>query len=208
MFVDAETIRYLWPEIILIVMASWIYLAGAFQPHRVWWTYFSLAVYGIVGYALLGAESSMWTTDVTPPPVSGPLRIDYMGFVLRCFAVLVGILFTLMGARGSNRNLTSEFLATVMVTGLMLVARANDLVLLFVSLELISIPTYVLLYLGRRDRANSEATIKYFFLSILSSALFLYGLSFLYGIAGTTTLIGEAGRASVQSVTIGRQCRG
>ena len=126
MFVDAETIRYLWPEIILIVMASWIYLAGAFQPHRVWWTYFSLAVYGIVGYALLGAESSMWTTDVTPPPVSGPLRIDYMGFVLRCFAVLVGILFTLMGARGSNRNLTSEFLATVMVTGLMLVARANE----------------------------------------------------------------------------------
>ncbi len=204
MFVDTETIRLLWPEIILIAMASWIYLAGAFQLQPVWWTCFSLAVYGIVAYVLLGAESSMWTTDVTLAGVSGPLRIDYLGFVLRCFAVLVGILFTLMGTRGSNRNLTSEFLATVMllVAGLMLVARANDLVLLFVSLELISIPTYVLLYLGRRDRVNSEATIKYFFLSILSSALFLYGLSFLYGIAGTTTLIGVAGQASVQSVTL------
>ncbi|MDP6723216.1 MAG: proton-conducting transporter membrane subunit, partial [Pirellulaceae bacterium] len=204
MFVDTETIRLLWPEIILIAMASWIYLAGAFQPQPVWWTCFSLAVYGVVAYVLLGAESSMWTTDVTLAGVSGPLRIDYLGFVLRCFAVLVGILFTLMGTRGSNRNLTSEFLATVMllVAGLMLVARANDLVLLFVSLELISIPTYVLLYLGRRGRVNSEATIKYFFLSILSSALFLYGLSFLYGIAGTTTLIGVAGQASVQSVTL------
>jgi NADH-quinone oxidoreductase subunit N len=204
-FVDTETIRLLWPEIILIAMASWIYLAGAFQPQRVWWTCFSLAVYGIVAYVLLGAEADMWTTDVTLAGVSGPLRIDYMGFVLRCFAVLVGVLFTLMGALGSNRNLTSEFLATVMllVAGLMLVARANDLVLLFVSLELISIPTYVLLYLGRRDRANSEATIKYFFLSILSSALFLYGLSFLYGIAGTTTMCGVAGQLSLQSVTLG-----
>ncbi len=202
MFVDIETIRLLWPEIILIVMASWIYLAGAFQPQSTWWTCFSLAVYAIAAYVLLGAEVSMWTTDVTLVGVSGPLRIDYMGFVLRCFAVLVGVLFTLMGARSSNRNLTSEFLATVMllVAGLMLVARANDLVLLFVSLELISIPTYVLLYLGRRDRANSEATIKYFFLSILSSALFLYGISFLYGIAGTTTMCGVAGQESLQSL--------
>jgi NADH-quinone oxidoreductase subunit N len=201
-FVDTETIRLLWPEIILIFMASWIYLAGAFQPQPVWWTWFSLAVYGIVAYVLLVAEASMWT-DPSLAGVSGPLRIDYMGYVLRCFAVLVGVLFTLIGARGSKQNLTSEFLATVMllVVGLMLVARANDLVLLFVSLELISIPTYVLLYLGRRDRANSEATIKYFFLSILSSALFLYGLSFLYGIAGTTTLCGVVDQASLQSVT-------
>ncbi len=205
MFVDAETIRLLWPEIILIAMASWIYLAGAFQPHRVWWTCFSLAVYAVVAYVLLGTESSMWMPETALRGISGPLRIDFMGFVLRCFSVLVGVLFTLIGTRGSNRQLTSEFVATVMllVAGLMLVARANNLVLLFVSLEMISIPTYVLLYLGRRDRANSEATIKYFFLSILSSGLFLYGLSFLYGIAGTTILIGTAGQASVQSVALG-----
>lgn len=210
MYVDSETIRLLWPEIILIAMASWIYLAGAFQPQRVWWTCFSLAVYGVVAYVLVGAESSMWAVDTTRAGISGPLRIDYLGFVVRCFAVLVGVLFTLLGTRGSNKNLTTEFLATVMllVAGLMLVARANDLVLLFVSLELISIPTYVVMYLGRRDRANSEATIKYFFLSTLSSALFLYGLSFLYGIAGTTTLIGAAGQASVQSVTLGGSAAG
>ncbi len=205
MFVDAETIRLLWPEIILIAMASWIYIAGAFQPHRVWWTCFSLAVYGVVAYVLLGTESTMWSAETALVGISGPLRIDFLGFILRCFAVLVGILFTLIGARGSSRQLTSEFLATVMllVAGLMLVARANDMVLLFVSLEMISIPTYVLLYLGRRDRANSEATIKYFFLSILSSGLFLYGLSFLYGIAGTTTLVGMMGQESVQAAAAG-----
>ncbi len=59
--------------------------------------------------------------------------------------------------------------------------------LLFVGLELISIPTYVLLYLGRRDRASQEAATKYFFLSILSGPV-LYGFSFLYGATGSTQL--------------------
>ena len=68
----------------------------------------------------------------------------------------------------------------------MLSAEAGDLVLLFVSLELISIPTYILLYLGRRDAACQEAAAKYFFLSILASAIFLYGLSFLYGTSAAT----------------------
>ncbi len=53
---------------------------------------------------------------------------------------------------------------------------------------MISIPTYVLLYLGRRDAASQEAPAKYFFLSVLSSAILLYGFSFLYGIAGSTEL--------------------
>ena len=64
----------------------------------------------------------------------------------------------------------------------MLVAGAGDLVLLFVGLELISIPTYILLYLGRRDAACQESAAKYFFLSVLASAILLYGFSFLYGV--------------------------
>ena len=67
----------------------------------------------------------------------------------------------------------------------MLVALANDLVLMFVGLELISIPTYVILYLGRGENLLESGT-KYFFLSVLSSALLLYGFSFLYGAAGST----------------------
>ena len=71
----------------------------------------------------------------------------------------------------------------------MLVASAANLVLLFVGLELISIPTYILLSLGRRDPASQEAAAKYFYLSVLSSAILLYGLSFLYGTTGTMQLL-------------------
>ncbi len=70
----------------------------------------------------------------------------------------------------------------------MLVASANELVFLFVGLELVSIPTYLLLYLSRRNPTTQEAATKYFFLSIFSSGLLLYGLAFLYGTTGISNL--------------------
>jgi NADH-quinone oxidoreductase subunit N len=71
----------------------------------------------------------------------------------------------------------------------MFVACANELLLLFLGLELISIPTYVMLYLARQDSGAQESAAKYFFLSVFSSALFLYGLSMVYGASGTTNLV-------------------
>ena len=76
----------------------------------------------------------------------------------------------------------------IMSAGSMLVAAANEMVFLFVGLELVSIPTYVILYLSRRDRSTQEAATKYFFLSIFASGLFLYGLTFLYGTTGVSNL--------------------
>ncbi len=70
----------------------------------------------------------------------------------------------------------------------MLVASANELVFLFVGLELVSVPTYLLLYLSRRNASTQEAATKYFFLSIFSSALLLFGLAYLYGLTGVSNL--------------------
>ncbi len=94
------------------------------------------------------------------------------------------------GVCGLQFDGTPEYVGSLLLTvaGLMLVTLAADLVLLFVALELISIPTYVLLYLGRRDAECQEATAKYFFLSVLASAILLYGFSFLYGVGGSTQL--------------------
>ena len=75
--------------------------------------------------------------------------------------------------------------------------------LLFVGLELVSIPTYVVLYLGKRGAAAQEATTKYFFLSMLSSAVLLYGFSFLYGMAGSTRIDAIAAAIREQSASTG-----
>ncbi len=205
MYVDLETIRLLWPELILVLLASWIYIGGTIQPSRFGWTLFSLAGYLISCFAILSGEAPLWHGGeaVSSNVGSGPLAVDFLGHVVRLFALGIGFLFALVASAAARRELASELLATLMllVAGLMLVARANDIVFLFVSLELVSIPTYVLLYLGRRDRATSEAAVKYFFLSILSSGLLLYGLTMLYGIAGTTTISGLHG--SIRDAMLG-----
>ena len=91
--------------------------------------------------------------------------------------------------RGARRQ-AAEYHACLLSSSpaLCLTGAANDLVTLFLALELISIPTYVLLYLPRTTRRAQEAAVKYFLLSIFSSALLLFGFSYLYGLAGTTNL--------------------
>ena len=72
------------------------------------------------------------------------------------------------------------------LAGVAMIGKVNDLVWLFVVLELVSIPTYILVATGRSQIIAQEAGIKYFFLGALSAAIFLFGFSYLYGAAGST----------------------
>ncbi len=192
--VSYETILRLMPELLLVIAACWIYVAGAFEaPRR-----------GGIGYAVLGlggAGCSLFIEYDQLVAVEraglaglayGPVTFDLLGYALRCLAVVLGFLLLALLARVEGQRPTAEALGSLLlvVAGLMVVATAADLIVLFLGLELITIPTYVLLVLGRRDRLSEEATVKYFFLSILSSALLLYGFSFLYGLAGSIRLDG------------------
>jgi NADH-quinone oxidoreductase subunit N len=77
------------------------------------------------------------------------------------------------------------------VSGMMMFLAANDLLVLFVALEVLSLPLYLLCGLARRRRLLSqEAAVKYFLLGAFSSAFFLYGLALLYGYANTVSLAG------------------
>src|SRR5262249_40063825 len=77
----------------------------------------------------------------------------------------------------------------ILIAGLSLLGAANDLITIFLALELISIPTYILLYLPRSGARPQEAAVKYFLLSIFSSAILLFGFSYLYGAHGKTNLM-------------------
>jgi NADH-quinone oxidoreductase subunit N len=83
-----------------------------------------------------------------------------------------------------------EYMAMILFSllGVLLTAAANDWVVLFFAIELVSIPTYVMIALSRTDARASESAVKYFFLGALSAAILAYGLSFLYGATGTTTI--------------------
>ncbi len=187
--VEWNTIRQLWPEVVLVAAATSIFVGGAFTRSRAWWAMMALVAYLAAG-AALAAQGPPWALEVAG--FTGPVTHDPMSLGLRWLGLVMGLVFTLTAARQAEPELAGEFFGCLMLVavGVMIAASANELVLLFVGLELISIPTYVLLFLGRKGRASGEATMKYFFLSLLSSALLLYGLSFLYGLGKTTLIAG------------------
>jgi NADH-quinone oxidoreductase subunit N len=189
---DYDTIKLLAPEIILVGVATLIYLAGAFA--RPGFRPLGLALAGLAGaaVALLATRDLHSGMFVYPPEaaLSGPLVIDLFGHTARWGILLAGGLLVLLADRPREERQAAEYTGSLLliVAGLMLAAAANDLILLFMGLELVSIPTYIVLYLGKRGAHAQEATTKYFFLSVVSSAVLLYGFSFLYGLGGSTRL--------------------
>ncbi|HET7701036.1 MAG TPA: NADH-quinone oxidoreductase subunit N [Candidatus Limnocylindria bacterium] len=83
---------------------------------------------------------------------------------------------------------SGEYYATLLFStlGAMTIALSTDLITLFVGIELMTIPVYVLAGMQRRDRFSNEAALKYFLLGAFSSALLVYGFAWLFGIAGST----------------------
>ena len=157
-----------------------------------------LALIGMVISAVFVAlQFDFLWREGTAPHSSGPLTIDLLSHFLQALISIVGVLWVLVASRTSEHKQPAEYLGPLLmlIAGLMTICVANELVLLFLALELVSIPTYILLFIGQRSGKSgaddaSEATVKYFFLSILSSGLLLYGFSFLYGLAGSTELSG------------------
>lgn len=178
-----ETLIYLLPEIILVGLATLVYVVGAFVDRPGLWT--PLAVAGLVA----SAGTLAVTHDAGPTGVL--LAADGLATLIRALALGAGVLLVLLGSQSAERQLAAEYVGSLLlaIAGVMLVGTAQDLVLIFLGLELISIPTYVLLYVGRGSSSVNEATAKYFFLSIFSSAILLYGFSFVYGIGGSTSLV-------------------
>ena len=79
-------------------------------------------------------------------------------------------------------------LALISASGAMLMGASNDLILIFLALEIMSIPLYVMAGFDRRREESSEAAIKYFVLGAFSSAIFVYGIALTYGATGSTNL--------------------
>ncbi len=88
----------------------------------------------------------------------------------------------------------AEFAATLVfaMSGAMLIAASADLLVLFLGLELMVLPGYLLAGFARRDALSTEGAIKYFLLGSFSSAIFLFGLAFVWGLTGTTRIEGVA----------------
>jgi NADH-quinone oxidoreductase subunit N len=176
------------PEILLVAAACVLFLGSAFRPDRNLWGAVALASLVVAGVvALLGPRPS----DIGPEQLyAAPVVLDNFAAVVKVLAFVGGGVLVLIGWEEVPERQAGEYHACllVIIAGTSLTGMANELVTLFLALELTSIPTYVLLYLPRHDNPAQEAAMKYFLLSIFSSALMLFGFSYLYGLGGTTNI--------------------
>jgi NADH-quinone oxidoreductase subunit N len=116
--------------------------------------------------------------------------LDGMALFFKRFFLLAAILVILMAVEFSGRIQTGivEFYALLLfaLSGMMFAASANDLIMLFVSLELITVTFYVLTSFERQRLSSLEAGVKYLILGALSTAFTVYGIALVFGMAGTT----------------------
>ena len=150
-----------------------------------------IALFAAIGYVLY----QLALDHVAPAAIfSQDVLVDDAFGALFAIAMLIVAIFTTVGSFSYMKNKAnpSVYFSLILLSaiGMVLVAYATDLVMLFVAWELMSIPTYILVGFLKKDPISNEAAIKYFLFGALSSAIIIYGISLAYGITGSTN-IGE-----------------
>ena len=119
--------------------------------------------------------------------VVDPYSLAFKGFFLAAAYVTLLLSVDYIG-EGDYYQGEFYFLLLTSVLGMVVMASARDLITIFVALETISIPTFVLAGWRKHDTKSNEASIKYYLIGVLSSAVMLYGMSFIFGFSGSTLL--------------------
>jgi NADH-quinone oxidoreductase subunit N len=190
------------PEIILVSVLAVALLVDLFVDDA-GGIVASLTSWGFLG-ALIPVATLAWTghgADVfAGGTASGAYLVDNYALVLKALFLVAGYLVVLLSMNyiGEGDYWESEyyFLVLSSVVGMTIMASARDLITMFIALETLSIPAYMLAAWRKRDIKSDEAGIKYYLMGVFASAIMLYGMSLLYGLTGTTILVDIADKVS------------
>ncbi|MET0753547.1 MAG: NADH-quinone oxidoreductase subunit N [Pyrinomonadaceae bacterium] len=177
------------PETIVAVAGILVMLYDSFVPKQRYVTgaisLIGLAVAGIFLYLMWGeaAPADAW---------NGMIATDNLRMSFSFVALFVTALTILISSVWTDRELipVGEYHALLMfaTVGMMFMASGNDLVILFLGLETLSIATYVMAGLRKGDLKSNESSMKYFILGSFASAFLLYGMALIYGATGSTNI--------------------
>src|SRR5262245_44019028 len=159
-----------------------------------------LGIIGLTGAAV--ASLFLWNQGLTSFDL---VLADNFGLFVTWILIIVGLLsLAISGPTVDRERLPAgEYYALMLfaTAGMMLMATASDLLLIFLALEVLSLAVYVLTGIRRDSPTASEAAFKYFLLGAFSSAFFLYGVALLYGLPGSTRLDRIGSVLAVQTVS-------
>ena len=135
----------------------------------------------------------------------GVIAADNFGLFVTIVLAIVGVLTIMFSSQVLERDgiPSGEYYSLVLfsIVGMIMMATATDLLVIFIALEVLSLSVYVLTAIRRDHQPGTEAAFKYFLLGAFSSAFFLYGIAFTYGVTGSTRLAAVGSHLSAQSMT-------
>ncbi|MDP9465134.1 MAG: NADH-quinone oxidoreductase subunit N, partial [Actinomycetota bacterium] len=184
------------PEIVLGAGICLVLLVDLFVADSKRWILATLS-----GFVLLGAFLPVVTLGV----IGGEVRamfddryvIDNFSLVMKALFLLAGYVVVLLSTHEIEEGgyYQGEYYVLLLssILGMVMMTSSRDLISVFIALEFLSIPAYMMAAWRKRDRKSNEAGVKYYLLGVFASAVMLYGMSLLYGATGSTKLtsIGE-----------------
>ena len=182
------------PTLVLLGGALLLMVAGALLPRRpkyAWHAAFTI----VTALASIGTAIPLWfrvRDDGPMSSVANAVRVDGLSVFLG-IVIAVGVILSALLSAGYLKRERLEgpepyVLMLLSASGGLMMAGANDLLVLFLGLEILSIAVYVLAGIHVRRARSGEAALKYFVLGAFSSAFFLYGIALVYGATGSTNL--------------------
>ena len=199
---DLHDLQLIAPELILTVVACVALVMEVILPYKLskWTAWFSLVGILLASISLVSMYLNLGGTfkPGTMGSLSavdgfyGMIRIDGFALVFKAIflvaaALAIAISTRFLDIEGEQHG---EYYALVLfaTVGMMFLGSGYDLISLYISLELMAVTFYVLVAFTKRQRRSNEAGMKYFLLGAFSSGILLYGMSLLYGVAGSTNL--------------------
>ncbi|MGA2311910.1 MAG: NADH-quinone oxidoreductase subunit NuoN [Xanthobacteraceae bacterium] len=184
------------PEIVLGLGAMALLMFGVYRGERSVRTvdYASVALLIIAGLIVLALPAGKLVT------FDGSFVVDDFARFLKVLAVIGSAAAILMSMDHAERERQQRFEYSILIVlstlGMLMLISAADLIALYVGLELMSLPLYVVAASHRNSLRSTEAGLKYFVLGALSSGMLLYGASLVYGFTGTVSFVGIAHSAA------------
>ena len=182
------------PEISLTAAALLVMLAELFLPGERKRLVNPLALVGVL--VSLGFVVALAADGGTRGAFGNAFVVDSYALMFKAFFLAVAAFVLLLSYRyiGEIKTYQGEyyFLLLSSFVGMLLMPSARDLVMLFVGLELVSVPGFIMAGLRKFDLRSNEGALKFFLIGVLSVAVLLFGLSIVYGFTGTTDLQGVA----------------
>ena len=196
--VPAQLTQALVPDLVLMggamVMLLWAAWRPDSQEHQR-----RVGLASIVLAGITMALTLQWAGRFDAGP--GPIALDNFRWYTD-IVILLGTVFTIALSMDDNmrsgiKAAESHVLVLLASSGMMLLASARDLMIVFLGIELMSISVYALAGINRRSERSAEGALKYFLLGAFSTAFLLYGIALVYGATGTTNLTIIGGRIAV-----------